>query len=93
MQGIDCSLSAWALKEKLQSATGPNLSFEFGYPPGHAVGIITVADGKRLYVDAQNGFVEEVELQQVSDPKDPNMAYPIFEVISSKRMSGNLPDE
>jgi len=93
VDGLDCSLSAWALKEKLQSAGITNMSFEFGYPPGHAVGVIKVADGRRLYVDAQNGFVEEVELGQVTDPNNPDTAYPIFEVRASKRIAGHLPNE
>lgn len=91
--GLDCSLSAWALKEKLQSAGVSNISFEFGFPPGHAVGVIKVADGRRLYVDAQNGFVEEVDLEQVNDPDNPDTAYPIFEVKASKRIAGHLPNE
>ncbi len=89
VEGLDCSLSVWALKEKLQSAGVQNISFEFGYPPGHAVGVIKVADGRQLYVDAQNGFVEEVQLEQVYDPNNPDTAYPIFEVKASKRSAGS----
>lgn len=93
VEGMDCSLSAWALKEKLQSAGVPYLSFEFGYPPGHAVGVIKVADDRQLYVDAQNGFVEEVTLEQVIDSNNLDTAYPIFEVKTSKRIAGYLPNE
>ncbi len=93
VEGLDCSLSAWALKEKLQSAGVQKISFEFGYPPGHAVGVVKVADGRQLYVDAQNGFVEEVQLEQVNDPNNPDTAYPIFEVKASKRITGHLPNE
>lgn len=93
VNGLDCSLSAWSLKEKLQSFNVPKISFEFGYPPGHAVCLIKVADGRQIYVDAQNGFVEEVNLEQVFDEEAPELAYPIFEVKSSKRIVGYLPGE
>jgi hypothetical protein len=93
VEGMDCSFSAWALKEKLQSAGVQNMQFEFGYLPGHSVGVIKVADSRRLYVDAQNGFVQEIELEQVTDPNNPDTAYPIFEVKTSKRIAGHLPNE
>lgn len=93
-QGLDCSLSTWALKEKLQNSKVPHISFEFGYPPEHAVALITLADGRRIYTDAQDGFVEEpnLEQEQVSDPQNTDTAYPIFEITSSKRILGHLPD-
>lgn len=90
VSGLDCSLSALALKEKLQTAKVPNLAFQFGYPPGHAVAIIQIADGRNLYVDAQNGFVEEVEFGKVLDSENTDTAYPLFEIKSSKRIPGNV---
>ncbi len=93
VDGLDCSLSAWALKEKLASAGVPDLQYEFGYPSGHAVGIVSIADGRKLYVDAQNGFVSEIEVQQVQDEANPDTAYPIYEVTKSSRLSGNIPGE
>jgi hypothetical protein len=91
--GIDCSLSAWCLKEKLQGV--PNLTYRFGSPTGHAVGIVTLANGETLYVDAQNGFAVNVQMKQVSDEKVSKTAYPIYEVDESrsKRVTGNLPGE
>lgn len=92
VQGMDCSLSVWALKEKLESSGVKNISFEFGNPPGHMVGIVGVADGRKLYVDAQNGIVEEVELENVADENNPE-AKSIFEIKSKKRIIGHLPNE
>ena len=96
VEGLDCSLSAWSLKEKLESGDVGEMDFKFGYPPGHAVAIITIADGRTLYVDAQNGFVEEVELEeeQVSaeDSTETTYAYPIYRVVSSRRLTGYMPD-
>lgn len=91
VQGMDCSLSVWALKQKLQNVK--ELKFAFGYPVEHAVGIIEIADGRTLYVDAQNGFVEEVQLQEVQDPNTPDTVYRIFEVKEKKTLSGHLPKE
>jgi len=89
--GLDCSLSAWALKEKLLGL--PDIKYEFGFPDGHTVGIITIADGRRLYVDAQNGFVAEIEIEEVHDEEHPNTAYPIYKISRYARMSGNIPNE
>lgn len=91
VDGLDCSLSAWALKEKLQSAEVPNMYFEFGYLLNHAVAVIKVADDRSLYVDAQNGFVQEVELEEVKDKDNQDTAYPIFEITKSNRIKGYLP--
>ncbi len=93
VKGLDCSLSVWSLKEKLQSAGVSDISFEFGYPPGHAVGVVTVADGRLIYVDAQNGFIAEVELEQVIDSNNFDTAYPIYKIISSKQILSSLPAE
>jgi hypothetical protein len=89
---MDCSLSAWSLKEKLQNASIDDYKFEFGYPKNHAVGIITVADGRKLYVDAQNGYIAEIELAEVEHAQQGKTAYPIFEVTQAKSLSGHLPD-
>src|SRR3989344_4516335 len=91
VEGLDCSLSAWALKEKLAEANLANLKFEFGYPPNHAVGIITDAKGRRLYVDAQNALISEVKLQEVHDDSVPNTAYRIYEIISSNMIFSDVP--
>lgn len=80
VSGLDCSLSAWSLKEKLSEANTGNMQFAFGYPPNHAVGVITDALGRTLYVDAQNALIAEVQLQEVSDPDHPQTAYPIYEI-------------
>jgi hypothetical protein len=92
-EGMDCSLSAWSLKQKLEAAQVPKLKFEFAYPSDHAAGLITDALGRRLYVDAQNGFIAEVQTREVQDPKNPDTAYPIHEVISSKIIKGHIPGE
>ena len=84
---MDCSLSAWSLKEKLSQANQSDLSFDFGYPVNHAVGIVTIADNRRLYVDAQNGYIAEVELEKVEDPQQQKTAYPIFKIIRSTRLT------
>ncbi len=84
---MDCSLSAWSLKEKLSATEQDDVSFEFGYPADHAVGMVTVADGRRLYVDAQNGYIAEVELETVVDPDQPNTAYPISKISRSTRLT------
>lgn len=91
VEGLDCSLGAWALKQKLSEANSANLKFEFGYPPNHAVGIITDATGRRLYVDAQNALISEVQLQEVHDDSVPNTAYPIYEIISSNMIFSDVP--
>ncbi len=86
VDGMDCSLSAWVLKEKLQ---GAGVEFEFGYLPGHAVGVVTLADKRKVYVDAQNGIIEEVNLEEVANADETDkklaLAHNIFEV---KRVSG-----
>lgn len=92
VNGLDCSLSAWALKEKLQASGVENISFEFGYLPGHAVGVVTLADKSKMYVDAQNGIVEKVDLEEVSE-EDTKTAYPIFKITTRERMVGHLPSE
>jgi hypothetical protein len=92
-EGMDCSLSAWSLKQKLEAAEVPNLKFEFAYPSDHATGFITDAIGRQLYVDAQNGFIAEVQTQEVRDPKNPDTAYPIYEVTASKIIKGHIPGE
>lgn len=84
---MDCTLSTWSLKEKLSAAKQDDLSFEFGYPADHAVGIVTVADGRRLYVDAQNDYIAEVELETVEDPNQPQTAYPISKITRSTRLT------
>lgn len=91
--GIDCSLSAWCLKEKLQGV--PNLNCGFGSPTGHAVCIVTLANGQTLYVDAQNGFAINVQMKQVRDDKVSKTAYPIYEVDEDKnqRITATLPRE
>jgi hypothetical protein len=91
VQGMDCSLSAWSLKERLGDSAKLQ-GFEFGYPPGHAVGIVTDSRGDKLYVDAQNGFVSRVELEQVYDENVPNTTYPIYEIKSEEPIKGHLPD-
>ncbi len=92
VQGLDCSLSAWCLKEKLQDV--PGLECKFGNPIRHVVNIITLADGRTMYVDAQNGFMSAIEWKEVKDDQFPETAYPIYEVDETKteRISGNLPD-
>ncbi len=89
---MECSLSAWSLKEKVLSSGVSDISFDFSYSPGHAAALLTVADGKKLYVDAQNGFVARVELNQVTDEQNPDTAYPIFEITASEILPGHLPD-
>lgn len=91
VRGFDCSLSVWSLKDHL--ANLPDIKFSFGYPSGHAVGIVDIADGRKLYVDAQNGFVSEVEIEERFDENAGGTAYPIYEVINSRRLSGNTPNE
>lgn len=93
VNGLDCSLSTWSLKEKLASSGVQDITFEFGYPNDHAVGIITVADGKRLYVDAQNGYVAEITLQEVVDEQNMDTAYPIFEITSHQLLTGTIGNE
>ena len=93
VNGMDCSLSAWSLKEKLENSGVKGVSFKFGYLPGHAVGVITLADKRQVYVDAQNGIVERVEMEEVFEPNDTKMAYPLFEITSRERMVAHLPNE
>jgi hypothetical protein len=89
---MECSLGSWSLKEKLHSAGINDYEFEFGYPSDHAVGIITVADGRKLYVDAQNGYIAEIELDETEHAEKGNTAYPIFEITDAKSLSHQLPD-
>lgn len=84
---MDCTLSAWSLKEKLSAAKQDDVTFEFGYPADHAVGIVTIADGRRLYVDAQNGYIAQIELETVEDPDQPKTAYPISKISRSTRLT------
>lgn len=92
VSGLDCSLSAWILKQKLQQLAVPDMPFKFGYCVGHAVGVIGLADGRTVYVDAQNGFVQELHLAQVIDSEQPQTGYPIYEITASERHVGHLPD-
>lgn len=92
-EGMDCTLSAWSLKQKLEAAEVPNLKFEFAYPSDHATGFVTDALGRQLYVDAQNGFIAEVRTQEITDPENQDTAYPIFEVTSSDIIKGHIPGE
>ncbi len=82
MKELDCSLSAWCLREKLAQSNQDDVQFQFGYPSDHAVGIVTIADGRTLYVDAQNGSIAEVDLEEVSN-NGPKTAYPIFSITES----------
>ena len=91
VHGIDCTMSSWALKEKLQSVR--ELSFNFGYPSGHAVGVVNLADDRTLYVDAQNGLLEEVQLEEVEDENNLDTAYPIYQIMESAQSSGGIPHE
>ena len=86
VKGLDCSLSTWALKEKLQNS-GIKMPFKFGGPNGHVNCVITLADGRDVLVDAQNGYVEAVELKEV------DKTHSVFEIESSKRIAGHLPNE
>jgi len=90
VNGMDCSLSAWSLKEKLQGI--PHLQFKFGYPPGHAIGVVTLADGRKLYVDAQNGFAREVSFLKPIGTKETGAAYEIVEVQQGEKVLGELPN-
>ena len=80
-------MSAWSLKEKLSTTNQADLTFDFGYPADHAVGVVTIADGRRLYVDAQNGYIAQVELETVEDPDQPKTAYPISKIAQSTRLT------
>ncbi|MBM3230987.1 hypothetical protein FJZ28_01525 [Candidatus Peregrinibacteria bacterium] len=91
VEGIDCSLSAWCLQEKLQGV--PQLTFQSGYARGHAIAILTLANGKIVYVDAQNGFVTQVDLQEEKDTAHPKTAYPIYKISNPQRLSGHLEGE
>ncbi len=93
VDGMDCSLSVWSLKQKLEQAKAPNLEFKFGYPVEHAVAVIRIADGRIIYVDAQNGFIEEVKLKEVHDLVALNTVYKIFEITDAKTLIGHLPNE
>jgi len=90
---MDCTLSAWSLKEKLKSSGVKDIGFQFGYPSGHAVGIVKLANGNILYVDAQNGFAAKIETKHVQDSEHQDTAYQIFEITNSKRLSGEIPNE
>lgn len=45
-----------------------------------------------IYVDAQNGLVARIELEQVHDENVPDIAYPIYEIKSHEPIKGRLPD-
>ncbi len=51
-------MSTWTL---VHEANKKGLEIEFGAPIGHAVGIVTLVDGRQYYADGQNGFVEEIK--------------------------------
>jgi len=91
VDGIDCSLSAWCLQEKLQGV--PMLTFKSGYARGHAIAILTLANSKKVYVDAQNGFVTEIAMEEAKDEGQPKTAYPIYKITPTARLSGHLEGE
>lgn len=93
LKEMDCSLSAWSLKEKIANSGVKDLDFEFGYPANHAVGMVKLADGRQLYVDAQNGFAVEVTLSEVVDSDKPDTAYPIYEMNVVQKLSAEVPGE
>jgi len=88
---LDCSISTWCLKEKLEASGIDNIDFSFWCPSWHVVWVIKLADERQLYVDAQNWFINEVELNQVYDEDHLDTAYPIYEIVNSKLLSGNIP--
>lgn len=91
VHGIDCSMSTWCLKEKLQGV--PRLDYKFGFPSGHAIGIVTLANGQTMYIDAQNGFMSAVELQEAEDENVDRTAYPLYEITKSQSIECELPNE
>lgn len=62
LNGMDCSMSTWVMQHETKKA---GLQFAWGSQVGHAVGIITLKDGKTYYADGQGGFVEEIEYSEV----------------------------
>lgn len=93
LKEMDCTLSSWSLKEKLSNSTVEDIDFQFGYPANHAVGMVELADGRQLYVDAQNGFAAQVELTEVKDDSQTETAYPIYEMKVLQRLSAEIPGE
>ncbi len=58
---MDCSMSTWVL---VHEAKKKNINIEFGSPIGHAIGIVTLSDGRTFYADGQKGFVEEIKVTE-----------------------------
>lgn len=47
-------------------------NIEYGFPYGHAINIITLADGRVFYVDSKNNIVEDFELNKNTKIEDKN---------------------
>ncbi len=71
LNGMDCSMSTWAMRHELTqpSAQRAGITFAWGAPTGHSVGIVTLSDGETFYADGQGGFVEKIDVgvRQISD--------------------------
>jgi len=88
---LDCSISTWCLKQKLEQDMVWDISFSFGYPSWHAVWVIELADGRLIYADAQNWLISEIEIKQVYDEKNRETCYPIYEILKHNTLSWDIP--
>lgn len=60
---LDCSLGSRSLKKKLDDANLWDIKISFWMPPDHTVSIVTLADWRIIYADAQNWYLWEINIK------------------------------